>query len=51
MTKQLYLNLKYSPYVHIVTASGEHIFFNTKDPSQTKDLQASLAEHIGHCTK
>lgn len=48
---RLYLNLKYSPYVHIVTASGEHIFFNTKDPSKTRELQASLTDHIGHTTK
>lgn len=47
---RLYLNLKYSPFVHVGTASGEHIFFNTKNPSRTRDLQASLAEYIGHRT-
>ena len=26
---RLYLNLRYPPFVHITTASGEHIFFNT----------------------
>lgn len=48
---RLYLNRKYTPYVHIVTASGEHIFFNTEDPARTGELQASLADHIGHTTK
>ena len=35
---RLYVNLKYSPFVHIVTAGAGHIFFNTEDSVMTKEL-------------
>ena len=42
---RLYLNLRYPPFVHITTASGEHIFFNTKDPGVTRELYDAISRH------
>lgn len=40
---RLYLNLRYPPFVHVTTISGEHIFFNTKNPAFTKELYDALS--------
>ena len=47
---RLYVNLKYSPFIHIVTAEGEHIFFNTDDPARTMDLYKSISASAGTLT-
>lgn len=45
---RLYINLKYSPFVHVTTASGKHIFFNTKDPEVTAGLFEAISDSIEH---
>ena len=40
---RLYLDLGYPPFVHVTTTSGEHIFFNTKDPAVTGELYDALS--------
>ena len=40
---RLYLDLRYPPFVHVTTFSGEHIFFNTKDPELTGKLYDELS--------
>lgn len=43
---RLYINLRYSPFVHVTTASGKHIFFNTKDPEVTAGLFEAISDSI-----
>lgn len=45
---RLYINLRYSPFVHVTTASGKHIFFNTKDPEVTAGLFEAISDSIEH---
>ena len=40
---RLYLDLRYPPFVHVTTASGEHIFFNTENPAATRELYDALS--------
>lgn len=41
---RLFVNLKYTPYLHIVTWSGENIFFNSRDPELTRSIYGRLVE-------
>lgn len=43
---RLYLNLKYPPYVHVITTGGAHIFFNTKDPERTRELFSAIRNSV-----
>lgn len=46
---RLYVNLIYPPYVHIVTVTGEHVFFNTPDPDYTMELYNTLISSRNQC--
>lgn len=39
---RLYLKMNRPPFVHIVTSGGKHIFFNTEEPSRTRELFDAL---------
>ena len=46
---RLYVNLRYPPYIHIVTVTGEHVFFNTPDPDYTRELYNTLISSRNQC--
>lgn len=39
---RLYLKMNRPPFVHVVTSGGKHIFFNTEDPTRTRELFEAL---------
>ena len=39
---RLYLKMNRPPFVHVVTTGGKHIFFNTEEPSRTRELFDAL---------
>ena len=39
---RLYLKINRPPFVHVVTTGGKHIFFNTEEPSRTRELFDAL---------
>ena len=39
---RLYLKMNRQPFVHVVTTGGKHIFFNTEEPSRTRELFDAL---------
>ena len=43
---RLYVNMKYSPFVHIVTSDTGHIFFNTDDPALTEELYDMISSSV-----